>query len=187
MYPSVSSSQHQYSEEKRQEAAVLYRYTGNTSVVAHQTGIARATLVAWQKTDWWKQLQEDLIAQSRAELSGNLKKLVDKAQQEVEDRLSNGDWVFDQKAGQMVRKPVNADVANRILQDSIRGTLEVQKLQSKEERKESEEKAADRLLRLAREFAKFANSKTIEGKFHAIHDQREEGLQEGIEVGPLQT
>ncbi len=157
-----------HGEDLRTQAAVLWKYTGNWSAVSRQTGIARSTLLAWSKTDWWQELQDDLIAEGRAKLTGKLATLVDKALVELEDRLTNGDWVYDQKEGKLTRKPINADVANRILQDSVSRTIEVDKLQSAGAKRENEEKIADRLVKLAQEFAKFTNSKTIQGHADVI-------------------
>lgn len=172
-----------YSTAQKYKAVVLYKMLGNFALVARNMGIHEQTIYNWGGTDWWKEMEEDVRKQSQAKLSGNIQKIVDKAFKTVEDRLENGDWIYDQKLGQLKRKPVNAHTANQILKDGLDKTFFIEKLKRDEKKQETEETIANRLLKLSEEFQKFAKARTI----NAIHDERTPGLPEGEPALQVET
>lgn len=175
-----------YSTKQRIDAVVMYRLCGNLSMVSRNMKIPRDTLADWKNTDWWKEIDTELKAENRAKLQENLKSVVDKAFTAVEDRLVNGDSIFDQKSGMMRKKPIGAHTANQILKDSLDKTLAIEKLGRDEKIVENQETIVERLAKLSEEFIKFTKSKTIEGEVlgngrvdDAVHDERPQGLREG--------
>jgi hypothetical protein len=143
------------------------------------------------------------------EMSGRLRKIVDASLVAVEDRLLNGDLMYDNKTGQMVRKPVNMRDAHKVAVDLMdkKKLLDKEALEGPQEQQDD-----DRLLKLAEKFASLVQAKTekpveiidvedvqikeagltpssldIEEKQNAIHDQRQEGLQEGEREVQLQA
>lgn len=172
-------------EKTRYKAVILYKMTGNKGATATQIGISGETLRRWMKEDWWKEYENEIRLQSRSALSGKLQGLVDRAIKQVEDRLENGDWIYDQKLGKMIRKPVNAHVANQVLKDSINHTVLIDKLKENDKDAQTKEVIQDTLQKLMVEFAKFSKMRLIEGEKidHAVHEERKEGLQEGAGLG----
>jgi hypothetical protein len=173
-----------YSTKQRYEAVVLYRMLGNFALVSRNMGIPEQTIYNWGSTDWWKEMEEDIRKESNAKLSGNIQKIVNKAFKVVEDRLENGDWIYDQKQGQLKRKPVGAHTANQILKDGLDKTFFIEKLKREEKQQETEETIAVRLLKLSEEFQKFTKAKDVT---NALHDERTQGLQEGERSLQVQT
>lgn len=174
-----------YSTKQKYECVVLYKMVGNIAVISKQMGIPEHTIYNWRTLDWWKEIEEQIRTESRSKLGKNLQNLVDKAYATVEDRLDNGDYVYDQKLGKLVRKPVNANVAAGILKDSIDKTFLLEKLQKEEKKEINQEKITETLLKVAKEFEKFAKTKTVEaivepeGEDNALYDGGEARLPEG--------
>jgi hypothetical protein len=135
----------------------------------------------WHTQDWWKEIEDDLKSQKKHKLSGQLVKLKDKAIEVVEDRLVNGDFYYDQKKGEMLRKPVGADTAANIMRTTLDKHLQMEEMALLEKKVATEEKITDRLAKLGEDFKRFAKAKEITND--AIHDEREAGLQEGTRLG----
>jgi len=150
-----------YSSKQKLQAVALYRLTGSYRAVQHTTGIPYQTLMAWRSQAWWDEYSEELRTASRAELTGKIGKIIEKSLKVVEDRLDNGDFHFDQKTGQVFRKPVGAHVANRIANDAIDRQMLMEKLQREEKKEHNEELMKDKLLQLHEEFAKFSKARVI--------------------------
>jgi hypothetical protein len=148
---------------------------------ANTLGIPEGTVRRWHGEDWWKSHEDDYRSSRRTKLTGQMESLKDKAVKVVEDRLDNGDWVYDQKLGQMVRKPINSINATTILRTALDKHLALEQLALLEKKTVTEEKVADRLAKLGDDFRRFAKAKEITN--NAVHDQREEGLPEGESLG----
>ena len=127
--------------------------------------------------------EDDLVPQKKSRVPGQIEKVRDKAVSVVEDRLDNGDYFYDQKVGELVRRPVSADSAARILNTTLNTSVRLEELRQNEKRIETVEKTQDRLNKLKEEFARFAKATQIEGKSNAIYDGRETQLQEGAGLG----
>jgi len=72
----------------------------------------------------------------------------------VEDRLENGDFIWDQKAQTLIRKPVLMKDAAKVGVDFMGHQY---KLVSTEQRQMEEEGVKEKLEKLARSFEEFAN------------------------------
>lgn len=149
--------QAQFSDKQKYEAVSLYKLLGNLVLVSEATGIHHHTLKLWHVSDWWAEVDKEVTAGSRAKLKGKLGKILDSAMTVVEDRLENGDYFYDQKNGKVVRRPLNAHVANTILKDSIDRSILLDKLSVESEVKSSTELIATRLLKLQQDFEKMAS------------------------------
>ena len=168
-----------YTDAMKYKAVVLYQQVGSLRAVANTLGVPEQTMRSWHISDWWKDFEDDLKSQKRHKLTGQMESLKDKAIKIVEDRLDNGDFLFDQKNGVMIRKPVNAEVAAGVMKSALDKHLQMEEIALRDKTIETEEKVADRLLKLGQDFKRFALAKEI----HAIHDQRKTGLPEGESLG----
>ena len=146
-------------EDQKIDAVAKYLVMGNLVEVGRDTGIPEDTLRKWKATDWWKETEVSLRKESHQGLSGKLGKILDKSLAQVEDRLDNGDYVYDPKSGSIKRIGVKASVANQITKDAIDRKVLLDKIAAKDER--SAEKILDRLSALKQEFLNFAKAKTI--------------------------
>jgi hypothetical protein len=184
-----------WGDKQKIEAAQSYMLLGNMVLTSRITGIPEITLRVWKRSEWWKNLMDELKEQESLEMSSRLRKIVDASLTAVEDRIVNGDLVFDQKAGEMKRKPVNLKDAHKVAVDLMDKR---EKLEKATISGPTEQQDENKLDKLAERFAQFVNKK-LEGKNtqiidvevketgNALHEERETRLQDGIREIPLEA
>ena len=106
-----------YSDSQKIEAVTTWLMVGSLTMVSSLLKININTLKVWKKTEWWKEVEQDLRIQEDLQLSKRLQNIVNKSLSVVEDRLESGDFVYDQKSGEMRRKPVNMRDAHKVMLD----------------------------------------------------------------------
>lgn len=146
----------QWSDQQKMEAVQTYLLLGNLAMTGRVLGIPEITLRVWKASEWWKDVVQEIKSQERIELSAKLKRIVDASLAVVEDRLSNGDFQFDQKTGEVVRKPVNMKDAHRVAVDLQQRQDVLEKLDGPAS---SEIGVENQLLKLAEKFAEMATKK----------------------------
>lgn len=170
--------------EKKIEVVSQYLVLGNMKLVAATTGVSHDLIRQWKGQPWWKELESEIRQTQNIEMDTKLSKIVDKSLDAVMDRLDNGDFFYDQKTGQIKRKPVAMRDAARVTTDMI-SKRELLR-HGVDERKETTQIAvAEQLKMLAAEFAKWNNTKkpepiVLEEVEDAVYEEREARLQEGI-------
>lgn len=183
-----------WGDKQKLEAAQSFMLLGNLALTARITGIPEITLRVWKRSEWWKNIMAELKEQENLEMSGRLRKIVDASLLAVEDRIVNGDLVFDQKTGEMRRKMVNLKDAHKVAVDLMDKREKLEKTVVGGSNDEQQDDG--RLEKLAEKFAQFVNKKLegksteiidIEVKEHAIYEEREERLQTGKRLIQQQT
>jgi len=152
----ASSNKH-WSDGQKIEAIKMYLTLGNLAMVGRVMKIPEITLRQWKATEWWANLIEELRIQDDLQLSNRLKKIIEKSHEVIEERLDNGDFVYDQKTGQLRRRPVSMKDAHKVAMD-LSGQKEHLIDQHMEQKSVSVDKIEKRLAELADSFAKIANS-----------------------------
>ena len=155
----VSAEGKWWSDSQKLETVKTWLLTGNLRLTANVVKIPEDTVRRWAKTTWWAAIVDDLHQEDQLLLSARLKKIVDKSFDVIEDRLDKGDFVYDQKTGQMRRKPVNMRDAHKVGVDLVDKR---EKLLAGHGPMASEEQVADKLLVLAQRFAELAGAKRLE-------------------------
>lgn len=145
-----------WSDAQKMEAVQSYLLLGNLALVGRLLGIPEITLRVWKASNWWKDVVEDIKTQEKIELSAKMRKLVSAGLAVVEDRLENGDYQYDQKSGQVVRKPVSMKDAHKVAVD-LQARQEV--MERSERPELSDEGVENKLLKLAEKFADMATKK----------------------------
>lgn len=148
-----------YSDEEKLNAVALYATVGSNKELSRLTGINLNTINSWKGTEWWGECMRKIRFEMNDELDAKMTKIVDKALDQVIDRVEAGDYVID-KTGKVKRVPmkgrdlsvVTASVIDK--RQLIRG--EPTSISSKQTPAET------RLEALAQEFAKFVKARTIE-------------------------
>lgn len=157
----VSATKAHWSDKQKIEACTTYFILGgNLSLTAQKLKIPHETLRTWKKTDWWKELEDDIRKEERLTLSTKLRNLMDASLSLVEDRLNHGDWIYDQKNGELLRKPVSMKDAGKLAMDAanLRTKMDIQ-----ENHTVAAEHIEDKLNKLAKAFSDLANGKKLEG------------------------
>lgn len=141
-----------YSWEKKMEVVSRYMLLGNMRVVSEQTGVNPTTLAEWKKSDWWPEMVETIRRQSKGKQNASITKIIEQSLEVVEDRLTNGDWIFNNKSGQIVRKPVGVKEASTIANNLLQRQVQLEELMEKTEH--GGDTVADTLKLIAKELQK---------------------------------
>jgi hypothetical protein len=183
-----------WSDKQKLEAVQSWLMLGNLALTARVLNIPEVTIRYWKNSEWWKTAVEEIKIQEDMQMSARLKKIVDASLMAVEDRLLNGDIMYDQKSGEMVRKQVNMRDAHKVAVDLMdkKAIIDKTAVAVVEEKKDE-----DRLMKLAEKFADFVTQKKptvnvtdvvfVTEENNALHDQRQTGLQERVREVPLET
>lgn len=147
----------QWTYETKLLVADILQQTQNFRTAAELTDVHINTIKVWTESDWWSEIVEKTKRIARAELNSRLTKIVDLALSRIEDRLENGDYVLNNKTGEIIRKPVSLRDANQVAKDILGQQIDIQKMEREEIKIDSS--VSDILKNLATEFAKF--NKTI--------------------------
>jgi hypothetical protein len=150
-----------WSDKERIQAVNAYVILGKVTLVAASTGIPEDTLRKWKMASWWKEAEDEIRRSNKIELSGKLSNIVTKTLEQLEDRVTNGDFFYNPKLGTFERKGISAQQASKITVDLIDKTLLLEK--SATEERITEEGLDLRLKKLKEEMIRFAKAKTING------------------------
>jgi hypothetical protein len=169
-----------YPDSVKMDAIKLWLITGNLRAVSASLDIPYQTLQKWRYADWWGQMAEELRTEGHIQLSNKLKNIASKALDITLERLENGDYVLNQKTGEMVRKPVVMRDAHRVAESLIDRGL---RISDKPIEEMNNQKIQDRLASLASAFESFAKKTRKVEVLDAVYAEREAGLQSRGELG----
>ena len=176
--------------EKRIEVVTKWLALGNMRLVSELTGVSYQLCRMWKREPWWPELINEVKSSRNAEVNTKLSKLVDRSLEMISDRLHNGDFIWNQKTGEVVRKEVSLRDVNVVAKDLINHQINLEKLKNDEVKVEDQKSIQDQLKLLANEFAKLNGRNTgpvqdavivQEIEHDALYEGWEEGLQEGSE------
>lgn len=179
------SAKEKYPWSVKTEVVTRYMSVGNMRLISEVMNIPYNTLVDWKKEPWWADLVEEVRKAKRSKTNNKITRIIEDSLELIEDRLANGDFILNNKTGQIERKPVPLrDVAN-VTNQLLTRQLQLEELSDKMEQRS--ETVQETLKLLAKEFSKWqriqnkSNSTTVEVKENnlALHDQWETRLQEG--------
>lgn len=199
-----------WSDKKKMEALGVFIATGSVTMAATQCNIPHETVKTWSKKDWWKDKIKEIQNEDYEKLDAKLTKVIDKALDSVMDRIENGEYMYDPKTGKTKIMPAKL----RDLNTAFNSLMDKRQLIRKQPTKIVEQTTtAAQLQSLAEHFSQFVTGKVKKESFNelvdqviegetveqgddgvyyvkdttdAIHDQRQEGLQEGTELGTHQ-
>lgn len=174
--------------EKRIEVISQWLVLGNMKLVSATTGVSHALIREWKTQPWWKELETEIRQTQNIEMDTKLSKIVDKSMEAVADRLDNGDFIYDQKTGELRRKPVAMRDAARVTVDLL-SKRELLRGNATERKETTQISVTEQLKQLAVEFAKWSNPNKqvvidvtdveVKEPSDAFYEERETGLQEG--------
>lgn len=155
--------------EKKIEVVTSWLTLGNLRQAAAIGGMSHSLVKQWRTQPWWKDLEAEILASRRIASATKLSKIVDKSLDVIDDRLENGDFVYNAKTGDLLRKPVSMRDAGNVANSLMQRQAILEKLTRDETVAETAISIQDQLSNLALEFAKFNNrgkaqAETIEYK-----------------------
>lgn len=146
-----------WADQQKRELVNSFLITGNLALSARICNIPEITARKWKATQWWKELEQEFKTQEKMELNGRLKSIIEKTLSVVEDRIENGDYQYDPKTGQTIRRPVNVRDANNVANTLL--TKQEQINNRKETQLVTQDNLEMRLIKLAERFAELAQKK----------------------------
>ncbi len=149
----------QHTDKAKAKAVRLYLKTGSLRHVSEVMGISYSTLQSWKyRTSWWGELTKRFQEEADRKLSARMEEVVQKAVEQIEDRIENGDKILDSKTGEVISVPVkmrDLTAATKTLSDRtdiLIGRATKDSI--------AKEQMADKLAKLAKEFANFTKNKS---------------------------
>jgi transposase-like protein len=199
--------QKKWSMEKKIEVVGQYLVIGNMRQVAAITGVPWHTVRKWKTEPQWLEIEAELRTTQNIEMDTKLSKIVEKSLDATLDRVENGDFIYDQKSGELRRKPAALRDVHRVAVDTLT-KRELLRGNATERKETSQISIQEQLKMLAMEMAKWSekpkkevieleevedveyrdtptdsSSDEEEGTNRAIYEERQTGLQEGASVG----
>lgn len=145
--------------DKKVEFATRWLALGNMRLAAELTGVSLHTARDWKKTEWWDNLIRDLKQEQRVEAQTRLGRIAASALDIMEDRLANGEYILNNKTGELIRKPVGLRDANQAANNLLTQQARLEEMNQRQVH--VSDSVGDVLKQLAGEFAKFnRNQKT---------------------------
>lgn len=162
-----------WSEKQKHEAVAAYLLLGNMAEVSRMTGIPHITLRKWKAMPWWAEAEQEVKRASKLELSGKLRKAIELSNLAIEDRLQNGEFVFNPKTGEVIRRPVSADTAVKVLDKLIDKQILLEKT-ADQAAHVTQEGVMERLQKIADELTRFAQAKEVPSSDYKVIDVQPE-------------
>lgn len=198
-----------WSEKKKNEALAFYVANGSLTETSRECQVPVSTLNKWKASDWWKDRIRDIQNEEYDKLDVKLSKALDKALEQVMNRIEHGDHIYDPRTGAIRQIPAKLRDVNH----AFNSIMDKRQLIRKQPTKIVEQQnTAVQLANLAQQFAAFVSGKKVTEKVDeltlefiegetveqdddgtyrvidtgvddALHDEWQEGLQEGTELG----
>ncbi len=147
----------QWPERKKMEVLMAYLASGNMVTVASVTGVPYTTIKFWKNQPWWKERTDAFYEEDKVELDAKYQKIIRKCLEVTEDRLENGNFLFDQKTGRVTRVPVALRDSHVVMKDMVAQQQILRKDPIQTEI--AKDSINDRLVKLAEQFALMAMGK----------------------------
>lgn len=142
-------------KEKKIQAVAQYLALGNMKLVEATTGVSHGVLRQWKLQPWWKEYEREIRATENIKLDSDLTKIVERSLAAVADRLDNGEVFYDQRSGELRRKPVVMKDAAKVATDLLT-KRELLRGNATNRTEATQVPVADQLALLAAEFARMA-------------------------------
>lgn len=167
-----------WKDTKKLEVVATWLATGNLAETARITMVPVRTIEKWRVSDWWKQQVNNIQSEEDQKLDAKSSKVIERALDHLMDRIENGEFIYDQKTGQVIRTPAKL----RDLNTAFNTLLDKrQLLRNKPTKIVEQQQTATQLQNLAEQFAQFVKNtapKEVEYIEGETVVQNEEGVWE---------
>lgn len=171
----VKGKRNHFTDKEKLNAVCTYAVTNNARRTAEITKIPEGTIRSWKSTDWWQEAMNRVHVEEDESIATDLTHLVNKAVGHINDRLENGDYIYDTKRGEIKRKPMSAKDLAIVTAISID---KKQLLRGKATSRVENVSSEDILKKLGEEFRRFHNSTLIEQNEVETIDEEEPVIEE---------
>lgn len=144
-----------WKDTKKLEVVATWLATGNLAETARITMVPVRTIEKWRVSDWWKQQVNNIQSEEDQKLDAKSSKVIERALDHLMDRIENGEFIYDQKTGQVIRTPAKL----RDLNTAFNTLLDKrQLLRNKPTKIVEQQQTATQLQNLAEQFAQFVKN-----------------------------
>jgi hypothetical protein len=164
-----------FPQQTKIDACTYYCVYGDFDKVSELTKVPANILRVWHQEPWWVEIQKRVYVEQNENLSSRINDVLDKSLVEIKDRLENGDFFYDRKAGELKRKPVETKTL-AILFDNL--TTKRQLVRGEPTSISAKIGVEDRLEQLKESFEKFAKSRLIENG--TVIEENGHAIEEGF-------
>lgn len=148
-------------EEMKIAAVAAFAASGSVKKAAELAQVPYETVRRWKQQEWWADYLSRVRLEKDEELDAKFTKTVDKVLDLIDNRITEGETVYDTKRGTLVSVPMSSRDAVKV------GALAIEKRQllrgaptSRTEHIKSGE-VKDKLTALAEEFKKFSKARDV--------------------------
>lgn len=157
-----------WSENKKIEVVTTYLSTGSNAETMRITGVPLDTINQWKTKPWWKEYIDKIRQDEEQQLDNKLSRAVDLALTNLMDRIENGEFIYDQKTGKVIRTPAKL----RDLNTAFNNVIDKRQILRKQPTKIVEQQnTATQLQSLAESFAKFVKVQSKEPEMPYIEGE----------------
>jgi hypothetical protein len=179
--------------EKKIEVVTQWLVLGNLRQVSAVSGVSYDLVRQWRGEAWWAELEAEIRQSQSIEMDTKLSKIVEKSLEATLDRVENGDFIYDQKSGQIRRKPASLRDVHSVAKDLL-DRREILRKGVQDRNEGPKVSIEEHLKMLATQMSQWFEPKkqprvidaedvTPKGEEDAISEEWEEGLQEGASLG----
>lgn len=179
---------HSWPLEKKIEVVSNWLVLGSLKQASAVCGVNYDLVRQWKGQPWWLELEHEIRQSQNLQTDTKLTKIIEKSLEATLDRVENGDFIYDQKSGEIRRKPANLRDVQRVAVDLIDRREVLRK--ATEDRNEGPKVSVEEHLKmLANQMAQWFEPKKqtpitiLEEVEDAVYEEREAGLQTGTSVG----
>jgi hypothetical protein len=176
----VQGKRNHFTDKEKLNCVCVYAVTGNARRTAEITKIPEGTIRSWKSTVWWQEASARVHQEKDEEINSKLTQMIDKAVEAVNDRIDNGDYIYDARNQQIIRVPVKAKDLTIVTAIGIdkRNLLRGQPTQRIEK-----VSVDDHLQKLQDKFKQFMLAKEVEHEGLQIEEAQFEEFQEDVPDG----
>lgn len=143
-----------YTEADKFKVLTTYTVLGSLVDTATETGISLETIKSWKKQAWWPRMMAQIRGEENANLAAKYRKIVQKTQEKLLERIEHGDVVLDKEGD-----PVHVPIRGRDL--AVIAGIATQQMERMDQERETEDtlSVTERLTRIAEELVKMHSKK----------------------------
>ena len=148
-----------FPQQTKIDACTMYCVYGDVDEVSRLTKVPVKYIRQWKEDPWWSEIQKKVFVEQNEKLGSRISTVLDKSLGEIEERLTNGDYLWDVRKSKLVRKPIDTKVLSNLFNNLVNRR---QLIRGEPTSITNKIGVDDRLKFLAEQFEKFASAKEVE-------------------------
>jgi hypothetical protein len=148
-----------FPQQTKIDACTMYCVYGDVDEVSKLTKVPVKYIRQWKEEPWWNEIQKKVFVEQNEKLGSRISTVLDRSLTEIEERLTNGDYLWDIRKSKLVRKPIDTKILSTLFNNLVNRR---QLIRGEPTSITNKVGVDDRLKFLAEQFEKFASAKEVE-------------------------